>query len=693
MNRLLLFLLFIPAFSFCQLLEDNRIETQFIVMLKPGIAIEKFEPQFQQITVKQCLSHQMNIWLLERSTKAGADDFLLALRKNDLVKLAQFNHQIERRSITPNDTLFSLEWNLMNTGQGGGTPGDDIDATDAWSINHNNVTAAGDTLVVAIVDGTFDETHTDLNFFVNRSEVPGNSIDDDGNGYVDDYLGWNAYNNTGNINAGGGDPHSMHLCGIAGAVSNNTTGIAGVCWGPKILRVSGSTGVESIAVNAYDYVLTMRRQYNNSFGSKGAFIVSTNSSFGVNNGNPVDYPIWCAMYDSLGKEGILNAAATANAPIDVDVVHDMPTECPSNWLIAVTNTDDKDRLYGAAAYGRISIDLGAPGTNIYSTITNNGYGYNTGCSMSSPHVAGAITAMYAAACPKLISDYFTHPDSVALFMKQMLLTGTTHLSTLYNRTTSGGRLNLYNAFMNLKQYNCSDCNFIPQLSYTQPSCSNTCDGNASVTVPPGTYTFSWNNSSTNASIQNLCPGIYSVTVSDTSGCQQIRNFTLNKPDSIVVTDIHTIAATDSSPGNIVITAAAGHYDLTYSLDGINYQSTPIFVVNHNGNFPVYIKSETGCSALVNAALAIDKVVPDFSFSIYPNPANYLLHLSFSTARQLMAKFTVTNIVGENLIEEQKQIPSGLHNATIDIADLPSGVYFLQISNGQNSQVGKFMVAK
>ena len=176
-------------------------------------------------------------------------------------------------------------------------------------------------------------------------------------------------------------------------------------------------------VEAYGYVLEQRTRYNQSNGLHGAFVVSTNSSFGVDYGQPASYPLWCAMYDSMGVQGILSAAATANLNINIDVQGDIPTACPSNYLLAVTNTTRNDVRNSGAAYGLTTIDLGAPGTDVYSTFPGNTYGNLTGTSMATPHVAGAIGLMYAAACPTFIAACKTQPGPMALQIKQYLLGG------------------------------------------------------------------------------------------------------------------------------------------------------------------------------------------------------------------------------------------------------------------------------
>jgi subtilisin family serine protease len=284
---------------------------------------------------------------------------------------------------------------MHNTGQSGGTVDADIDAPEAWDLGTGGLTAAGDTIVVAVVDGGFYLNHLDMNFWKNYNEIPGNGIDDDNNGYIDDVNGWNAYNNNGNVTASG--THGTHVSGTVGARGNNTIGVAGVNWNVRVMAIQGSSGTESVVLRAYGYALKQRRLYDSSNGMKGAFVVSTNASFGVDYGQPANFPLWCAFYDSLGSAGILNAGATANLNINIDVTGDIPTACPSDWMISVTNTDRNDVKNTGAAYGLTTIDLGAPGTSIISTTTASTYGTSTGTSMATPHVAGAIGFMYSVA--------------------------------------------------------------------------------------------------------------------------------------------------------------------------------------------------------------------------------------------------------------------------------------------------------
>jgi hypothetical protein len=682
------------AKTFAQLQEDdNRIANQFIVMLKPAHSIESLLQQYTALKNKECLSPRMNIYLLERNTGSSPDEFLLSLQRNENVKLAQFNHRnIKERSLIPNDPDFAQQWNMLNTGQQGGIAGADIDATEAWAINHSNVTACGDTVVVAIIDGMFDLNHEDLNYFTNRNEIPGNSIDDDGNGYIDDVNGWNIFNNNGDVNSTSllYAKHSTHCAGIAGAIGNNGKGVAGVCWGAKILPVYGSSSSESDVVKAYDYVRTMRLIYNNTFGTKGAYVVATNSSFGVDNGNPSFFPIWCVMYDSMGYVGILSAAATVNSNINVDTDHDMPTECPSNWLITVTNTWPTDNKEYGAGYGKTSIDLGAPGHNIRSTVPPSNYDIMSGTSMASPHVAGTIAAMYAAACKSLCNKYYEQPDSIALLIKKYILDAAEWNSSLNNITVTNGRLNLYRAITNLNRFNCDSCNFSVALNTTQLTCKNSNDGEATLTFSTGTsadYNIIWSNSDSAAALQNLMPGFYVATVTDTlTGCARVATAEIHNPDTITFISINTQASVGGNPGNIIVNAKAGNEPLQYSLDGITYQSTSTLSVPANGSYTVYVKNTSGC--VVQQTVVVSDVeqlqTTNYELRIFPNPANDALtiySLQFENKKTLLEVFDIT---GRKIFEAT---PVNA-NYQLSTANFASGVYFVKVNGGTK----KFAIA-
>jgi len=396
------------------------------------------------------LSRRMHIWLFYFTPGVKPDLFVLReVKACPFVREAQFNHYIKMRELIPDDTYFDEQWAMKNMGQMGGTPDADIDATDAWDFTTGGLTAAGDTIVIGIVDNGFDILHEDLDFWKNYEEIPGNGIDDDQNGYLDDFDGWNAVFHNGQIYS---NQHGTHVAGIAGAIGNNGIGVTGVCWHVKLMPVISPASIESGVVEAYGYILEMRARYNESNGLHGAFVVATNASFGVDQGNPDDYPLWGAMYDSLGHYGVLSTGATANADWDIDVVGDVPSGFPSDFLITVTNTTNDDVKFSPAAWGLTTIDLGAPGYVIKSTVPNNDYFYYTGTSMSTPHVTGAIALIFAAADAQFIEDYKNNLQEKALEIKNLILQTADVIPSLDGLTVSGGRLNVYKAILALKGY-------------------------------------------------------------------------------------------------------------------------------------------------------------------------------------------------------------------------------------------------
>ena len=398
--------------------------------------------QFEKV-----LSRRMHIHLVRIDTLLiSEDEAIRQLYQWNEIIYAQKNHYLSHRSImstVPNDPMFNMQWSLENTGQSAGVPDADIDATDAWDISTGGITALGDTIVVAVIDKGVDLNHQELSLWKNLAEIPNDGIDNDLNGYVDDYHGWNANEESDSIPSS--DPHGTQVSGIVAANGNDSTGISGVNWYTQIMPIVNFLKVESELVQCYEYALNMRKRYNQTGGTDGAFVVATNSSFGVDLAKPADYPIWCAVFDSLGAEGILNIAATANVGNDIDVVGDMPTACGSDWLITVTNTNRFDELSGGSGFGATTIDLGAPGTQILSTLPGNNYGSQSGTSFAAPHVSGAVALLFSSACSNIMNQYKLTPAAMALEFKNWILEGVDSLPSLQGKTVTGGRLNIANS--------------------------------------------------------------------------------------------------------------------------------------------------------------------------------------------------------------------------------------------------------
>ncbi len=473
--------------------EENIIQGDIILKLEKNTSIESFCRSFKEtvnneisFTPERCLSQSVNLWLVKYDpTDKDQNAILDQVRRHKNILVAQHNHtNVNLRTTTPDDTQYGSQWAHENTGQSGGTPGADMDTPEAWDISTGGTTTQGDDIVVAIVDGGFDIGHEDLvpNIWVNVDEIAGNGIDDDGNGYIDDINGWDAFGNDGGLPV---DNHGTHVAGISGAKGNNAQGVSGINWDVKLMLVAGSSGNEATVVAAYGYILDERTAYNDTDGAEGSFVVSTNASFGVDFGDPDNFPLWCGMYDDLGMQGIISCGATANANTDVDAQGDVPTACPSDYLISVTNTTNTDAKNNGAAFGLTTIDLGAPGTGILSTTTGSNYGNLTGTSMATPQVAGTVGLLVAAACDDFITDYKADPATYALDLKDAILNGVDPIAALNGITVTGGRLNVYNAILELNPGTDGECAADFTLSANQETVEICSPDNAVYTIDVG----------------------------------------------------------------------------------------------------------------------------------------------------------------------------------------------------------------
>lgn len=432
---------------------------ELIVQLAPNVRIDAWSHYYPDAEVVTRLSAPLNIWLLRHDPeRISGERLLYRLRKHPGTLAAQYNHRITDYRVLPNDPLFGQQWQYINTGQSGGLEGADLDADPAWELTTGGLMGASDTIVVCIIDRGVDIDHPDLkqNLWRNHAEIPGNGLDDDNNGYVDDYYGWNTSMNTADVDAGN-DNHGTAVAGIVGARGNNGIGVTGINWVVKLMTIRNDFKTsEAQIIAAYSYPLQARLRYNQTGGAEGAFVVATNSSWGIDRGRPEDSPIWCGLFDQLGQAGILNVGAVANLDINVDLEGDLPTNCPSDFLVGVTNLTDDDLRAANAGYGPLSIDLGAYGESVFTTRAGGNYGTFQGTSAAAPQVAGAIGLLYSLPCPAFRALVASDPAAAALAVKAAILNGVTPNATLQEITLTGGRLNLRAALDELSQI-CQSC--------------------------------------------------------------------------------------------------------------------------------------------------------------------------------------------------------------------------------------------
>ncbi|MFN5067050.1 MAG: S8 family serine peptidase, partial [Aphanizomenon sp.] len=354
------------------------------------------------------------IWTL--SGKTSVETALATYRNNPTFKYIEPDYTITTAATIPNDPSFGQLWGLNNTGQSGGTPDADIDAPEAWDIQKGNPN-----LVIGVIDTGVDYNHTDLvgNIWTNAGEIAGDGIDNDNNGYIDDIRGWDfAYNDNNPMDVQG---HGTHVSGTIAGKGNNGVGVTGVAWNAKIMPLkflndSGS-GSTSNAILAINYAT-----------AKGVKL--TNNSWGGGGYSQ-------ALYDAInaaGQQGALFIAAAGNSSQNTDINPAYPASYNLANIISVASTTNTDGLSSFSNYGLTSVDLGAPGSGIYSTLPNNSYGTYSGTSMASPHVAGAAALVWS-----------QNPTWTAQQVKNTLMNTGDSIAALAGKTVSGKRLNVFNA--------------------------------------------------------------------------------------------------------------------------------------------------------------------------------------------------------------------------------------------------------
>jgi subtilisin family serine protease len=301
-------------------------------------------------------------------------------------------------------------------------------AGEAWATGK---TGSND-VWIGIIDEGYMYTHEDLsaNAGTNPGEIAGNSIDDDGNGYVDDVYGWDFNGNNNTIFDGVDDDHGTHVAGTIGGVGGNGKGVAGVVWTVKLMNakfLGRNGGTTANAIKAVDYFTDLKARHNIN-------LMATSNSWG---GGGFSQGLKDAI-ERANKAGILFIAAAGNNSDDNDATPSYPASYNNDNIIAVASITSTGGLSSFSNYGLTTVDLGAPGSSIHSTVPKksrgkivSGYASYSGTSMATPHVSGAA-ALYAA----------SHTRATSVEIKNAIMDSAVPTSSLSGKCVSGGRLNV-----------------------------------------------------------------------------------------------------------------------------------------------------------------------------------------------------------------------------------------------------------
>ena len=314
---------------------------------------------------------------------------------------------------TPSDTLLSSMYPASTTAAGG------IFLREAWDLSTGSVNN-----VVGVIDTGVDYLHPDLaaNIWENSGEIAGNGIDDDGNGQVDDFHGYDFYNN--DSDPADDHSHGTAVSGTIGAVGNNARGTVGINWSVKMIacKAFNSAGVGSIAtiVSCLNYLTDLRNNY-------AVNIVATNNSYG-------GFPNSVTLFNAIAatrSAGMIYVAGAGNDATNSDTSPFYPAGFDLDNIISVGATDSSGDLTNFSNYGATTVDIGAPGLGVYTTLPNNQYGAYQGTSIATPHVTGVVALLMA-----------YHPTYSYLQVRSSILNTGTVMSGLANKSVSGAILNV-----------------------------------------------------------------------------------------------------------------------------------------------------------------------------------------------------------------------------------------------------------
>lgn len=420
--------------TFGRLTADKYVPNEILVKFKKGVSESSQGKAFARISGK--VSEKV---LTKTMQRFGDDEGFFVVHtplavldalnkiKGIEVSYAEPNF-IYQHEVTSNDNYFTNGslWGMYGDAS---NPSNQYgsQAAEAWAAGHTGAS----TVYVGVIDEGAMYNHEDLaGNFGNPKEIAGNGIDDDHNGYVDDHYGWDFDKNDNTTFDGTDDDHGTHVSGTIGARGGNAKGVAGVNWNVTIISakfLGRRGGTTANAVKAVDYLTDLRTR-------DGLNLVATNNSWGGGGYSQ-------ALYDAIERANtanILFIAAAGNDGSNIDASASYPAAYTNDNIISVAAIDKNGGLASFSNYGAKSVDLGAPGVGIYSTLPAksgrnivSSYGSYSGTSMATPHVTGAA-ALYAS----------THSGASAAQIKSAILSSVIPTNSLNKKTVTGGRLNV-----------------------------------------------------------------------------------------------------------------------------------------------------------------------------------------------------------------------------------------------------------
>jgi|GEM_PF-3441034 len=395
-----------------------------LIQLHAGTEIESVTSAIEAAEVRSLNMPGQDWFEIVLASGSSLTEVVDQLAVRDDVALIMPNYELSLTSLEsglsaplPNDTRFDELYGLHNTGQRTGWLNDaDIDAPEAWEY-----TTGSSQIIVAVIDTGVDYTHPDLveNIWVNTGEVPGNGLDDDANGYVDDVHGYDFVNNDG-------DPfddhhHGTHVAGTIAARSGNGIGVAGVAPNVTIMPLkflgANGSGNTADAVRALNYAV-----------AQGAAI--SNNSWGGGGFNAAMLAALHAARDA----GHIFVAAAGNAALNNDQSAVFPANYNIDNVVSVAASNSQDQLASFSNYGAASVELAAPGVSILSTYPNNQYASLSGTSMAAPHVSGVMALVRS-----------LRPEWTFRQVIDQVLNTVDSIGALQGKTITGGRLNAHAA--------------------------------------------------------------------------------------------------------------------------------------------------------------------------------------------------------------------------------------------------------